>query len=575
MDTARRVELIILSLILIAAAGVRLLGIRFGLPHVYYPDEALLVNHAMGFGTGDLNPHYFVYPSLYMYLLFVVYGLTYVGGFILGAFSSTHDFIRLFFTDSTLFYLPGRLIAAAAGVATVGVVYASGRQAYGERVGLVGAAFLAFSVLHVDFSHYVKTHIPAGLLVMSSLWLAWQISSGKGDWRRYVAAGAAGGAAASTVYHAALVCISIAVAYLVDTKHSSGRRRAEFGKLCAAGGAAVACFVIGTPFAVLDWQTFYSDLRSTGTLYYAGGFWEAGTFFPFTSLKDTIGQPLGVLALISLGYALVRRRPADLVFASLPLGLGMFLMLFATKERHHMLIAGAPLALLSASMLADAVDQLSVSRRTSGALLIVATILLVLGPARTSVLASHKLSLPDTRTAAREWVETHIPPGSRIVMDSGKYYLGLFGPPLPLSRWTLEQFIARGDSTAGGSIAVRDGTRRVAYSGESTFFREQLQVTSPGAPGYDIVQILHDVGSPRADVRSLEEYRALGAEYAIVSSYAWERYAVDADAARRAPEKASQYRSFYESLDVHTTLLRAFEPSADHVGPIVRVYKIN
>ena len=95
MNSFKNPTTFILLLILLLALSVRLLGINYGLPYVLYPDEAVIVNHAMAFGTGDLNPHYFIYPSLYMYVLFIVYGMTYIGGRLLGAFGSTDDFIRL------------------------------------------------------------------------------------------------------------------------------------------------------------------------------------------------------------------------------------------------------------------------------------------------------------------------------------------------------------------------------------------------------------------------------------------------------------------------------------------------
>src|SRR5580765_4035428 len=123
-------QLGILAVIFILALTVRLMGIRYGLPYVYFPDEAVLVNHAVGFGTGDLNPRYFIYPSLYMYVLFVIYGVGYIGGWLTGVFKSTNDLVRLFFNDPTFFYLPGRLIAAFSGALSVGVVYALGRRAY-------------------------------------------------------------------------------------------------------------------------------------------------------------------------------------------------------------------------------------------------------------------------------------------------------------------------------------------------------------------------------------------------------------------------------------------------------------
>src|SRR5262245_42164610 len=135
-------HLVLLAIILLTALTVRLLGITWGLPYVYNTDEALLVNHAMAFGTGDLNPHFFIYPSLYMYVLFVIYGLSYVIGWVTGVFASTNDFIKLFFTDITLFYLPGRLIAVLTGVASVGAVYLLGVRVSGVRVGLVGCGVL-------------------------------------------------------------------------------------------------------------------------------------------------------------------------------------------------------------------------------------------------------------------------------------------------------------------------------------------------------------------------------------------------------------------------------------------------
>ena len=163
--------------------------------------------------------------------------------------------------------------------------------------------------------------------------------------------------------------------------------------------------------------------------------------------------------------------------------------------------------------------------------------------------------------------------GSTIVMDSGKYYVGAYGPPLDFSRPTLERLAARGQAAVeAANLTARDGTRRSAYAGESTYFREQLRLAT-GRPGYDVVQVLHDPGSARADVRSLDEYKALGVRFAVVSSLAWEQYFVrggSTDAAKRA-----RYCSFYEALRTETTLIKEFKPSEDVAGPTLRIYQIS
>src|SRR4051812_37084565 len=62
--------------ILAAAAALRLFGLRYGLPAVYNPDEVAIMSRALAFAKGDLNPHNFLYPSLYFYVLFAWEGLT-------------------------------------------------------------------------------------------------------------------------------------------------------------------------------------------------------------------------------------------------------------------------------------------------------------------------------------------------------------------------------------------------------------------------------------------------------------------------------------------------------------------
>ena len=344
-------------------------------------------------------------------------------------------------------------------------------------------------------------------------------------------------------------------------------------RLLGAVVASLGAFVLGTPFAVLDWPTFITELRSSAAMYQAGGFWERGTFYPFTSLLATIGHPLGLMALLGLGYAVVRHRAADLILLSQPLFLGGFLMLFAAKEPHHMLIAIPALSILSASFLVDITSWLIRSRILQSLALILMTASLAVMPARTSFQNSFRRALPDTRSAAKEWIEESILPGSKIVMDSGKYYLGVYGPPLRLSRWTLERLIGRAESLNGRSLVRRDGTRRVGYSGEAEYFRQQLR-TLGDEHGYDIIQILHDVGSQRADVPTLDEYVSMGVRYAVVSSYASRGYDPSGETAVRHPDKAAKYRNFYQALEARATLLKEFSPSDNMAGPTLHIYQL-
>ena len=66
----------VMLIVCAVALVLRLIGLRYGLPAVYNPDEVAIMSRALAFAKGDLNPHNFLYPSFYFYALFAWEGLT-------------------------------------------------------------------------------------------------------------------------------------------------------------------------------------------------------------------------------------------------------------------------------------------------------------------------------------------------------------------------------------------------------------------------------------------------------------------------------------------------------------------
>ena len=66
-----------LGMLLFFAGALRALGLHFGLPYLYNPDEPYAFDAALRMAlTGDLNPHWFGHPgSFNMYILAALFSI--------------------------------------------------------------------------------------------------------------------------------------------------------------------------------------------------------------------------------------------------------------------------------------------------------------------------------------------------------------------------------------------------------------------------------------------------------------------------------------------------------------------
>lgn len=95
---------IFLAVVLLClGAALRFYDLDFGLPDNYHPDEVPKVNSIMSmYNSGDLNPRYFLHPSLLLYLSYFVNSFMHFFGLFEGDFRETA-------------FLAGRGVSAVAG----------------------------------------------------------------------------------------------------------------------------------------------------------------------------------------------------------------------------------------------------------------------------------------------------------------------------------------------------------------------------------------------------------------------------------------------------------------------------
>lgn len=158
-------------IILIVSFILQVWGINFGLPYIYNSDEPIIANRAVSFFTGDFNPHWYGYPgSFLMNILFLLYGIYFIIGLVLGHYSNITEFINLYKANPTIFYLLGRSSAVVFGTLSIYILYKIIVKLFNHKYALISAIILAIAPLYIYQSKLILPNIPQTLLILFSLY---------------------------------------------------------------------------------------------------------------------------------------------------------------------------------------------------------------------------------------------------------------------------------------------------------------------------------------------------------------------------------------------------------------------
>ncbi len=366
--------------ILAGAATLRAVGIEYGLPfgNLLNPDEQSIVPRAwrMVHG-GGLDPHWFDYPTLLMYLLAPFQAWQ-------GAPS----------------FLTARIVVLLAGVGAVAASWWLGRRAYGGSAGAVAAAAVAVEATHVAYSRMAVTDVPLTLAVAVALTLMVA--------RRLEWAALAVGIAAGFKYPGVLLLVPLVVA-------AWGR----WWRLAGAAAIAVVTFLATSPYVLLHPAQAAHEALAVQRLARKGWLGFEHDHVSPVAFVARLWSGLGPVLLIAgagLVLALVRRRRTDLVLASFVLVYFVDLLTLHAHFDRYVLPLVPPLAVLAGRI----------------RYLAPVTLLLLVVPLTWSIRNDVRLTRTDTRVAAFRWIEAHVPEDSTIAAESSTAALQNF-PVLPLA----------------------------------------------------------------------------------------------------------------------------------------------
>jgi hypothetical protein len=392
---------------------LRCWGIGFGLPGIRArPDEEFVVPIAVGFFSGDLNPHTFFYGTLYMYILFFIYLVQHA---FLSLFRVERHFIDVFtnlYLWPSRFYLTARFLSAGVGALTIGVVHRLGERLFDRRVALLAAVFMSVAYLPVRESHFGVTDTFLAFLLTSSIYFLAKFQDEPRDRNGFVAEFLAG-LAASVKYVGVLVPVSVMIA-----RYQSGARTLKefFGReLVFHAGAFLLGFLAGCPFALINPWMFAETLLAYARAFSpaAAGWRESGWwYYLHTALFFGIGWPLLAASVFGAFAAFAEKRRKALAIFSFP---ALFFLLAGRGKiifPRYALSLVPFVTILSAVAVVRAAARVPVRFRT--AVSVVAAALLAL-PTLTDVVRWDRLmTKKDSRLLAMEWFQARVAPGASV-----------------------------------------------------------------------------------------------------------------------------------------------------------------
>lgn len=399
----------VLALIILAAAGLRLWSIDHGLPYIYNVDEeqhfvpvaAQMVSHH------TLNPHYFINPP----------GLSYVLGafFTIGWFNS-HPGVA-FSNDPEPFFLLSRIVVALLCTLAVYLIYRVGRRYDSVATGLIAAAILAVSFVHIWYSKQALDDSVAVTPALAAALFALRGFDG-GARRDYIWAGVFAGVAAATKYTSGAVLFSVIAAVLLAA--GQGDRRARVKTLLWAGAGAAVAFVILNPYAILDARVFLDALvwQSAGANSSKVG---APDVAPWRYYLWTFTWGIGWVASVSaVAGGIIALRESWRRFVVLAIGpaLGLgFLALYERAFARYALPVYPVIAVLAAIPAVRLAARLPAPSAVRKAALAVMALVLIAEGAVAGVRLDQKLGNLDTREQMQRWLFANVPLGTRVAAE--------------------------------------------------------------------------------------------------------------------------------------------------------------
>lgn len=455
-------EVTLLVLIILLGAFFRLYGLNWDQNQHLHPDERAITMFSLPLHfpssiseflstNSPLNPHFFAYGSLPLYLLKAVGAL--VSIFYPQAIS--YDQINLI----------GRFISVIFDTGTLLLIFLLGRKLFSKTVGLLGTFFYAISVFPIQAAHFYAVDTTLTFFILLTLYIL-VIFYEKPTIKKSILLGILFGASLATKTSALVLVISIGAALISDfilifiknphhlhiwLPHIPKFLRTLFVEGLIIAIFTFASFLIFEPYALLDFKEFWRQTLEQSrmtrdaftfpfTLQYVGKipyFYEIKNIFLWGQ-----GPILAAISFVGIFYTtfVIFKKKKEKKWAQEFILIIFLISYFAVVGKFAVgwmryMLPLYPLLCLFAGLIAWQALEIIQKRLTHHKLLILnLKILILLALLAWPLSFVHIYTQPNTRILASQWIYENIPANSIIAREH-------WDDGLPIGETTPYQFL--------------------------------------------------------------------------------------------------------------------------------------
>lgn len=482
---------------LLLAQGFLLLVPALQSGRIAEPDEAHYVETALRMPKSGFDPGTYLHGSLPFDLLALEMGSLYAASRATGRVASPQEFATAYLDHPERFLVAARLLVLVTFLLGMWGFLRFAFLVIGDPWLAVAAGALLLTSPAILFCCWF---VKAEAFALTGLaWAAFLAVAARGDStppavsRRFpllVGSAACFGLAVSAGYLAVLAAPMLALLIWPSLTGLDARERLiRYG---VYGTVSLLAFALAEPYGLLHLDRLLAEVsRQQGFV--------ASTEVPTVPLWGKIlgdyyaramGLPtsLAVLAAVVASAIRIRKTSEHWPWALLAYPLLTFLYFGPARGAFYRYFAlTIPFLLL---FLALQIDRLAPRVGSPRRLVILAMTLLAILQARASWSFGSYLAQPSTATAAKGWIESHIPPGSPIVVEGLIVDQVFWCPQIPKTLAALERELAdvRSRGGSGGLVTLKiDRSRRAPDSGFDVEEVPTIEGSSPAGARFAVL----------------------------------------------------------------------------------------